>query len=109
MPILLDFVKEAFENLPGEQRILKALCLGAFFFSECLLIHPFSDGNGRVSRLSLSILLKDYIFVPISLNYNDDKYIYLESLEKRDQGIKIPWSVIEYIIHCTLDTLEKML
>lgn len=83
--------------------------IGCILFSECLLIHPFSDEKGRVSRLSLSILLKDYIFVPISLNYNDDRRIYLESLEKLCQGIKIPWSVIEYIIHCALDTLEKML
>ena len=108
VPILIKFVSNEFNNLSDKNRILKALCLGAFFFSEYLLIHPFSDGNGRVSRLALSILLKDFTIVPVSLYYQGDRDIYLTALEKRGSGMRIPWSVIQYVIDSCLDTAEKV-
>lgn len=40
----------------------------AFFMARFLLIHPFSDGNGRVARVCVSWLMKDFAFSPISLH-----------------------------------------
>ncbi|GJQ69238.1 hypothetical protein Trydic_g6387 [Trypoxylus dichotomus] len=39
--------------------------LATKFFRRFLYIHPFQDGNGRVSRILLSILLMNYTVVPL--------------------------------------------
>lgn len=48
---------------------IEAACKrAAFFMARFLLIHPFSDGNGRVARVCVSWLMKDFAFLPISLH-----------------------------------------
>jgi len=48
-------------------------------------IHPFRDGNGRVGRLLVNVLLVRHGYPP-AIVYNRDRTKYLRSLERSDQG-----------------------
>ena len=79
MNALLTFMKSKFPGKDSEESIL----LASLFFSEFLLIHPFPNGNGRVSRILLSLSLKKVCVVPFSLSLCSGRRVYLECLEER--------------------------
>lgn len=56
-----------------ESQMIHPLLIIAFFIYEFLSIHPFQDGNGRLSRLLTTLLLlkKEYLFI---------RYISFENL-----------------------------
>lgn len=58
--------------------------IASFFSSSFLYIHPFTDGNGRVSRLLASYLLRKISPVPISLtSVAKDRETYIRALDER--------------------------
>jgi len=81
---LLLFVKHTLLKTPDNVREAMEFMikLGAFFFSEFLLIHPFRNGNGRTARLLLNLFLQDILIVPFSL-YIDTRDRYIHVLESR--------------------------
>ncbi len=66
-----------------EEQIPPLLIIGAFVF-DLLCIHPFRDGNGRVSRLTTTLLLQEH-------GFQVARYISLERLveESKDEYYKI--------------------
>lgn len=48
-------------------------------------IHPFSDGNGRTSRLVMNLILMQAGFPPAIIR-NEDRAAYINSLEKAQTG-----------------------
>ncbi len=109
LPPLLAFFQNEEEKIRNSEqnpnRVLLAHCLGGAFSSpSCLLVHPFRDANGRLARLLLSFLLRNYTVVPISLYYQGNRKLYLDALEERGNGTRVPWSVIEYVIKCSVET-----
>lgn len=48
-------------------------------------IHPFSDGNGRTSRLLMNLLLMQEGFPPTIVK-KEDRLVYINSLEKAQKG-----------------------
>lgn len=52
---------EVYRALPAGERIPPLLTVATFVF-DFLCIHPFRDGNGRVSRLVTTLLLKSHGF-----------------------------------------------
>jgi Fic family protein len=58
----------AWTNQSFEQKELHPLLIIAIFTVHFLAIHPFQDGNGRISRILTTLLLlqSDYLYVPYS-------------------------------------------
>lgn len=66
-----------------EERI-PPLLLAATFVFDLLCVHPFRDGNGRVSRLSTTLLLESH-------GFDVARYVSLERLveERKDEYYKV--------------------
>lgn len=92
---LFDFVHQRRANIHGDDKTKSMILLGSLFFSEFLLIHPFSNGNGRTARLLLNYLLKDVTVVPFSLFYRN-RQIYLDVLEDRSAQINEPPNTLAF-------------
>ena len=86
---------EAFENAMAEGQI-DPLILIPMFILDFLCIHPFNDGNGRMSRLLTLLLLyrAGYIvgkYISIEKLIETTKEQYYDSLQQSSQG----WHVNE--------------
>ncbi|MDR1946754.1 MAG: Fic family protein, partial [Desulfovibrio sp.] len=90
-----------------DERKIPPLALLAAFNLDFLCIHPFRDGNGRVSRLLL--LLQSYHlgfevgrYVSLERLIEQNKERYYETLEQSSQGWHEgrhdPWPYINYIL-----------
>jgi len=64
---------------------LHPLILAATFHFRFVAIHPFDDGNGRMARLLMNLILMQAGYVPVIINTNS-KGEYLLALEKADAG-----------------------
>ena len=105
LQVLLSFCNERFSSSP--------LCLVALFLSEILWIHPFSDGNGRVSRLLVAFLLMKHQF-PLNSLYNEENPdLFLDSIRCRDgnlDALNPPTQLYHYILWCfAKDPIHKPL
>ena len=91
----------------SERWVHPLLALGAFNL-DFLCIHPFRDGNGRVSRLLLLLQLYHlgyeaarYISLERVIEQNKDRYY--ETLEQSSQGWHEskhnPWPYINYLLY----------
>ncbi len=56
--------------------ILRAI----YFHHELIRIHPFSDGNGRVTRVAKNWMLMYDLYPPIYINTGEDKLAYISGL-----------------------------
>ena len=56
--------------------ILKAI----YFHHELIRVHPFSDGNGRVTRVAKNWMLMYDLYPPIFINTGEDKLAYISGL-----------------------------
>lgn len=94
-------------NLCLEERWVPPLIALAAFNLDFLCIHPFRDGNGRVSRLlwllqshQLGYQVGRYISLERLVEQNKDRYY--ETLEKSSQGWHEgkhnPWHYINYVL-----------
>ena len=65
--------------------ILDVVTLATEFKHRFVHIHPFGDGNGRVSRLILNIILMKQSY-PIVVILKNDRAKYYKALQKADKG-----------------------
>jgi Fic family protein len=61
-----------------ENPIVRAI----YFHHELIRIHPFSDGNGRTTRMAKNWILMYKLCPPIFISDSEEKKKYIETLEK---------------------------
>ena len=67
------------------ERKLHAIELAALIHHKFVNIHPFFDGNGRVSRLLMNVILLHEGY-PLSVVLKNDRKKYYDTLAKADEG-----------------------
>ncbi len=91
----------------SRDRIISPLVLLAAFNLDFLCIHPFRDGNGRVSRLLLLLTayhvgLEVGRYISLERVIEDNKARYYETLQQSSQGWHEgkhdPWPYIAYLL-----------
>ncbi len=88
MTELVNWTRESFE-----QRSIHSLLATGAFIAEFLAVHPFKDGNGRLSRVLTTLLLlkAGYSYVPYSSLESiveDNKESYYLALRRTQQTLK---------------------
>jgi fido (protein-threonine AMPylation protein) len=101
-PIKMGELIEWFRN-EVEKKELHPIELAAILHYNFVCIHPFDDGNGRISRLLMNYVLLNNDYPPIIIK-SDDKSNYLSALHDADTG-NIQ-SFIDYISRQVIWSLE---
>ncbi len=83
-PIKMAELIEWFRN-EEEKKELSPVVLAAMLHYKFVLIHPFDDGNGRISRLLMNYVLFKNNLPPIIIK-TTDKRNYLAALNRADSG-----------------------
>jgi len=73
-------LKEFFSWYGGEGKKLNPVELAAMAHLKFVSIHPFSDGNGRISRLLANYILKKHSYPLFNIKFGD-RMAYYKSLE----------------------------
>ena len=89
-PTAMDELHDRFNLAFGERQHAPLLLSGAYVF-DFLMIHPFNDGNGRLSRLLTLLLLYKCghevgRFISLEKVIEENKSAYYDSLERSTAG-----------------------
>lgn len=86
-----------------EKKELSAVELAAIFHYKFVLIHPFDDGNGRISRLLMNFVLLRNDLPPVIIK-SADKKNYLNALNQADSN-NLP-AFVDYITRQLIWSLQ---
>lgn len=89
MAELMEWYNEAKNNLA-----VHPLVLAAVFHHEFVAIHPFDDGNGRMARILMNLILLQKNF-PVIVVKKDDRNGYYGVLSQADNGLYLP--LVQYM------------
>ncbi len=82
---------------------LNTVEFAAMLHYKLVEIHPFIDGNGRVSRLLMNLLLMKHGY-PITIVLKTDRKKYYDTLKEADKGNPTP--IIDFIGYCVNRSLD---
>lgn len=114
-PIAMDELHELYAAALREGAHAPLLLAGAYVF-DFLMIHPFNDGNGRMSRLLTLLLLYQCghevgRFISLEKLVEESKETYYESLEKStagwDKGEHDIWPWLNYFLGIIIAAYEE--
>ena len=93
-------LQDFFKRLGNNKNKLHPIELAALVHLKFVTIHPFSDGNGRISRLMMNHILHKYNFPMLIIHY-EKRSSYYNALErsqiKKDQNIFLNWFFRKYV------------
>jgi Fic family protein len=89
-----------------KETVMHPIQLATEFHYKFVSIHPFGDGNGRVSRLLMNYVLYKNNYPPVIIK-SEDKESYLTALQKADAGYLLAF--MEYIEKQLIWSLELSL
>ena len=96
-------MKEFAEYAGTNPENLNHVEFAAMIHYKLVEIHPFIDGNGRVSRLLMNLLLMKHGY-PITIVLKVDRKKYYDALKEADKGnIKPFFNFIGYSVNRSLD------
>ena len=110
VPTAINKLCEGYNAAVSAQDI-DALILIPIFIHDFLCIHPFNDGNGRMSRLLMTLLLyrSGYVvgkYISLESKIAKNKNLYYKALEKCQHGWhdnkEDPSSFIKYLLKIIL-------
>lgn len=88
------------------QEDMHPIVLAALFHHRFVAIHPFDDGNGRMSRLLMNLLLMREKYPPVVVRM-EDRNAYYAALQQADAGV--PEAFVTFIAENTLRSLSLYL
>jgi excisionase family DNA binding protein len=103
VPQLIRNLLDWLEKNPEELRPIE---LAAIFHHRFVEIHPFDDGNGRVGRLLMNMLLIKNGY-PLTVIKTVDRRRYYDSLQKADNGNPSP--IVNFVARCVEQSLDLCL
>ncbi|HEC89770.1 MAG TPA: Fic family protein [Thermoplasmatales archaeon] len=100
-PIELDFLlTEFFDWYKRNRNKIHPVHLAALVHLKFVTIHPFGDGNGRISRLFMNYVLNKYGYPMMIIDYND-RNSYYNALERsqltKNESIFTLWFFRRYL------------
>ncbi len=97
---LETLLKEFFDWYSKNKGKLHPVILSALVHLKFVTIHPFSDGNGRISRLMMNFILKKNGFPMLNIPY-ENRNGYYNALErsqvKQEEKIFLQWFFKRYL------------
>jgi len=99
-------MKELFEWLEKNPQELRPIEIAGVFHHKLVSIHPFDDGNGRVARLLMNLLLIRHGY-PFTVIKRVDRRRYYDTLRKADHGELKPF--VNFIARCVEQSLDLYL
>jgi len=101
-----DLIKELLEWLRKNPEELRPVETAAVLHYKLVSIHPFDDGNGRVARLLMNLVLIKHGY-PMTVIRNYDRRRYYDTLRKADSGNLKPF--VTFIARCVEQSLDLYL
>lgn len=86
-------MKGVYSELNNREKGIKAIFSAVRIHHETVRIHPFVDGNGRISRLLMNLRLMRAGFPPTILR-REERRSYYSALEKADKGDLRPLAML---------------
>ena len=93
-------------SVPTEESFasIEGLLAAAVAHTWLVTIHPFIDGNGRVARLLMNLVLMRYGF-PVAIISKEDRHRYYDALETSQGSDLTPFTVL--VAECIQESLEE--
>lgn len=99
-PVIGAMLKEFFEWYQKNKKDTNPVELAALVHLKFVTIHPFGDGNGRISRLLMNFVLRRHDFPLLDIPYTK-RNSYYNALERSqisgDESIFVQWFLKRYI------------
>jgi len=101
----IDHLMKIFLNWLNDPNtlIMHPVRMAALAHYKLVYIHPFSDGNGRTSRLLMNWILMQNGFPPVIIR-KQDRLLYYQHLVTANDGDVRPF--VRFIAKCTARTLD---